>query len=409
MLKFSIKNAFRKKTIAILASAGIGFGLMLMFVLGAFNAGVSAQFEENFSKVAGVVSVTEADKPGPFSELPLDTMDIILDSEIGNDAIAYNVKMELSPALTSLYDENLTNDDDSISVLGINNTLDQSWEGPTTKILSGSSFATAQNETILDSRLQNLPDFNVAIGDKITLEYLAGTETWNLTVVGFYDQDDTGAPSFVPRVYSIYTDIETAWQISDAAGGERDIYTGIDIRFPATNNDEAQVYVQAIEELSNEGAFGGVAVDAFSLAEFQDAIADTLNIFNSFTLVISLITAIAGGMGIIVSQLMSVSSRKKEFAILKSTGWKNWHIFKNIIYESLTLGVLGALFGIGLGSLLIALIGNSSGIFGDIQTIVTPQLVTQVISFALSIGVIGGLYPGWKASRVRPVTVLKGE
>jgi len=99
----------------------------------------------------------------------------------------------------------------------------------------------------------------------------------------------------------------------------------------------------------------------------------------------------------------------KEFAILKSTGWKNRHIFKDVIYESLTLGILGAVIGLSIGVGLIYLLGGGLLPFGGISAIITWRGIIEVIAYALGLGIIGGLYPGVKASRVRPVVVLKGE
>jgi putative ABC transport system permease protein len=99
----------------------------------------------------------------------------------------------------------------------------------------------------------------------------------------------------------------------------------------------------------------------------------------------------------------------KEFAILKSTGWKNRHIFENVIFESLTLGILGAIIGISLGWILIAILSGDNSLFGSASAIVTPQGIIEVLAYAIGLGVLGGLYPGIKAARVRPVVVLKGE
>jgi len=67
MLRFSIKNAFRKKSTAILSSVGVGIGLMLVFVIGAFTAGVSAQFQQNLAETVGLVEVVEKGNLGSNS------------------------------------------------------------------------------------------------------------------------------------------------------------------------------------------------------------------------------------------------------------------------------------------------------------------------------------------------------
>jgi putative ABC transport system permease protein len=297
--------------------------------------------------------------------------------------------------------------------------MDAAWGGPSSNILSGRVFDPNKSEVILDSRLIPLEkNFTVGIGSNITLDLNPlpsplQVKITNLSVVGIYDQDDSGAPDFVPRTYYAYTSIETAWRLLNEST-EPDFqnhtgYSAVFLRFAVSDNQETEQYIQKIETISESGDLGGIYVEVFSLAQFQESIEDTLDIFGTFTTVISMITAIAGGMAIVVSQLMSVTSRMKEFAILKATGWKNRHIFQNIIFESLTMSTMGAVIGMALGGSFIGFLSSGASPFGPLSAIVTPGLVIQILSFAFVIGIIGGLYPGIKASRVRPVVVLKGE
>ncbi len=414
MIKFSVKNVFRKKGIAILSSAGIAIGLMLMFVLGAFSAGVNATFEENFSKVLGIVEITEKNPEGGFSKLPLNTTEILLDSELGDDILAYSVKLDAPFVFTSPYTGVFREGQagDILSLTGLNLTLDKDWNGPSVKVETGRNIIAGKKEILLDSRLLSTDQTSFKLGDQIIIYQNISpieNQTVNFTVVGTYFQEESGAPNFVPKSYNIYTSIEDLWTILGSSGRDNNTYSSVDLRFPSKNNNETNIYIEKIEELSNEGAFGDIFIFAFSLGQFQEGIQDTLSIFDTFTSIISLITAIAGGMSIVVSQLSSVSERKKEFAILKSTGWKNSHIFKDIVYESLTLGIMGAIFGVGLGFGIIQLFSSGAGPFGAINAVATPLLVLEIIGFGLSIGIIGGFYPGLKAARVRPVIVLKGD
>ena len=90
MLKFSIKNAFRKKSTAILASLGVAIGLMLVFVVGAYTAGVQAQFDDNLTRTLGIVTIIEESEVGPNSELPLDLPERLLNTEdVGDYIIDY--------------------------------------------------------------------------------------------------------------------------------------------------------------------------------------------------------------------------------------------------------------------------------------------------------------------------------
>ncbi|TXT62976.1 MAG: membrane protein of unknown function [Promethearchaeota archaeon] len=411
MLKFSIKNAFRKKLIAILASVGVGFGLMLVFVIGAFTAGVNATFQDNLTRSIGIIEIQEEGAQlESLSRLPIGTVDEIFETpDVGSSIISYNVETAAPSGFTDGYNSQLPNTGDSLTLVGINKSIDGEWEGVSTKITSGRLFNIEANETIIDSRLPSAATFNTSIGDKLEID-LGGGINVSLEITGIYNQEDLGAPSFVPRQYYIYTDMETLWNLLNLSGQTQSVYyTSIILRFDVTSIEETNSFVDKINDYSDNDGYTDVQVEAFSEAAFFQSFQETFEIFDSFAGVIGLITVLAGGMAIIVTQLLSVSSRMKEFAILKATGWKNRHIFENVIFESLTLGIVGALIGMGIGSFFIYFLSSGASPFGGISAIITYEGIIEVLLYALGLGILGGLYPGLKAARVRPVRVLKGE
>jgi len=414
MLKFSIKNAFRKKSTAILSSIGVGIGLMLVFVIGAFTAGVTAQFQENLSKTIGIVEILEKDVLGrENSHLPKNFTNVLYNTpNVGEDIFKLTVETQAPLFYTSNYsgEDNLVNPLDTLTLIGINLTLDQQWGGPTTNILQGNIFNLEQNETIIDSRLLSVAKFPISIGNIIKIKLdVGGTILANLTIVGVYQEDDIGAPSFVPREYYIYTDIQTLWNLLNISGLEINTYSSVKLRFNVKTTEETEKYVEEINTYSDSGGYDPIYVVATALSAFFESIEETFGLFNAFAGVIGFIAVLAGGTAIIVTQLMSVTTRLKEFAILKSTGWKNRHIFTNVIFESLTLGILGALIGLTLGSILVLFFSSGGSPFGGASAIITLEGIIEVVAYALGLGIIGGLFPGIKASRVRPVVVLKGE
>jgi len=412
LIKFSAKNAFRKRSTAILSSLGVAIGLMLVFVVGAYTAGVQAQFDDNLTRTLGIVNIIEETEiliPTPDSNLPLTIIsDLQNTNEVGEFIIDYNVECQAPYSYTTEYWDKLANPDDKLIVVGLNKTLDENWNGFTTRIIEGRNFEVGQNETIISSRLANSADFLVSIGNKIELILdLLGNETLDLTIVGIYQQIEDGTPPFVPREYPIYTDIQTIWDARNQSSDETNLYTMISLRFNVNSHKETLNIVDRINNFSNSGGYDPTYISAYSLYAFYESIEQNIEIIDSFTGILGIITALAGGMAIIVGQLMSVSSRMKEFAILKATGWKSRHIMLNIIFESLTLSLLGAGGGLAIGVLLIFLLSGNITAFGNTPIIITVPGIIQVVIYAVLLGVLGGLYPGIKASKVRPVKVLK--
>jgi len=124
---------------------------------------------------------------------------------------------------------------------------------------------------------------------------------------------------------------------------------------------------------------------------------------------ISFLAVLVGGLGMLNTMLMSVLERTREIGVLRALGWRRRQVLGQILGESLLLGgvggVLGALLGVGLGRLMRGL----PGIYGSIRMAFTPQVFAQALAVALIAGVVGGMYPAWRATRMRPVEALRYE
>ena len=136
----------------------------------------------------------------------------------------------------------------------------------------------------------------------------------------------------------------------------------------------------------------------------------------------------------------AVSRRVREFGTLKALGWKGRRIVGQVLGESMVIGVLGAVLGVGLGVLgarliaalspaLKATMGDAiqvsqggppgmreaaNALGGAAQTVtvnltapVSLELVGMAVALALAGALIAGAFGGWRASRLRPADALR--
>ncbi|MCJ7703364.1 MAG: ABC transporter permease [Anaerolineales bacterium] len=124
---------------------------------------------------------------------------------------------------------------------------------------------------------------------------------------------------------------------------------------------------------------------------------------------ISFLAIIVGGMGVMNTMLMTVLERTREIGVLRALGWRSRRILALILQEAVWLGLLGGLCGIliafGLGTLLgsIPMMGEALSLKWELDIFV------RAIALALFLGVLGGFYPAFRATRLQPVEALRYE
>jgi putative ABC transport system permease protein len=124
---------------------------------------------------------------------------------------------------------------------------------------------------------------------------------------------------------------------------------------------------------------------------------------------ISFLAVAVGGIGVLNTMLMSVLERTREIGVLRALGWRRRRVLGMIINESLLLGLLGGLVGILVAYGLTFLLNQ----IPMIGSILTPKwelvIFLRAVAVALLLGLLGGLYPAYRATRLQPVEALRYE
>jgi putative ABC transport system permease protein len=154
--------------------------------------------------------------------------------------------------------------------------------------------------------------------------------------------------------------------------------------------------------------------DEFQVQTADSQIQEVNKVFGIMKMVvggIAFVSLLVGGIGIMNIMLVSVTERTREVGIRKAIGAKRWHILSQFLIESAFLcligGLLGVLFGLALGFGLSALITHLA--HEPFPSVVSIQATLIALVFSAFWGIIFGVFPAWKASRLDPVEALRYE
>jgi len=155
------------------------------------------------------------------------------------------------------------------------------------------------------------------------------------------------------------------------------------------------------------------ANDDFSvrdLASAVDIITKVTNVLRYFLLAIGTISLIVGGVGIMNIMLLAVNQRIREVGLRKAVGAKNSDVWTQFLIESVFISFLGGVIGIIIG---IAISFVTAIIIQSLQYvwpfIISWQSILAAIGVSFAIGLIFGIYPAGKASRISPMEALRYE
>ena len=120
---------------------------------------------------------------------------------------------------------------------------------------------------------------------------------------------------------------------------------------------------------------------------------------------IASISLLVGGIGIMNTLLVSVTERTREIGIRMAVGAKRRQIMSQFLVESAVLSLVGGAIGIGVG---VAAAKLTTALAGW-PTIISPSFLVIAFVFSATVGVVFGLYPAHKASRLNPIDALRYE
>ena len=379
MYKFAFKNLWLKKTRSGLALLGLAVAIIGVIGLISISGGIRESVTESVAKVQGIYVIKEDSLDPVFSTLPLSYEDD-LEKIQGVKAVA----PEIWGIITTVEGETTLTQGmmSAVMYIGIE-------PSKTLKLTDGGVY----NQNMKKGRfLRSSDKYSAVISQELADEYKKGVgssieliDETKFTIVGIYETGTT----FLDMAIIIPMDVAR-----DFADMDSDHVSSfyVDVDNPAQ-----------VEAVAAKIQFKLDDIDAKSGSQAAEEFSSLIAQIDVFFVIISSIAIIVGGLGILNMMLMSVMERTREFGILKAIGWTRSNIMQLIVFESLFIGIVGGAIGCILG--LAGVLALEP--FLPFSPAPTLLLVAAAFLLAVTLSVLGGLYPAWKASKLDPVTAIR--
>lgn len=381
-----LRDIFRRKGRSILTITGIAVGVFALVVLGAVAEDMSVLLHRSGSVYDRSVTVVEG-KSGNYVGMSLGSRP--LPPETLTKMRAYPGVSRVSPQTNVMIDDKVT----SIPPMILGGEADSPDYAGFTLAQGRRLQPGERGVAVLGTDLAKKRGLKV--GDTVELRGM------KFTVVGVYD-----------RTYMTVTDAAAFVPLADA---QQIFYNRLPDAFkrnvkPSDLVLQANVYGVKGENLDNLASrmgrdIGGIlASGPTKMKQAQGAI---ISLINTIVWSVGLIALIVSTLSIVNTMSMAVGERTREIGVKRALGATRGRIGRDVLAESALMGALGGLGGLALGvlvaTLLNAVIVSATG---TSMLLVTGRLVVGTLAFAVVLGVIGGLGPARRASRLDPATAL---
>ncbi|HQL80590.1 MAG TPA: ABC transporter permease [Spirochaetota bacterium] len=389
--QIAYKNLLRKKTRTILTITGISLSAWVLVSLLGFNRGYESALNRDIDSMGYQVLVTAKGCPYEAATLMLKggTGLRYMNESIAADIMKYNEVRKITPMLMqAVFDPDKGESGGISAYLGVDPATFPGMKGYF-KFQQGAWFTDPDaNEAVMGYEAAELEQREV--GDKI----LIPEKKVELTVVGVLKRTGTQDDG------TIFVPIQAVQRIFGQAGR----LTAIGVQ--VNKNADMAAVEQKMYDLPD--------VQVVSLAQVKQTIISLVATARVMVLSIAVIAVLIAMVGVVNTILMSVFERFQEIGILKSTGAMPGDVFRLIWIETFILCLAGGIVGNALAfaleaatDLLIRRLLPYSPTGSLVQ--IDAPLALAAMAAIIGIGLLAGLYPAWRAARIRPIESIRSQ
>jgi putative ABC transport system permease protein len=369
-IRMAVRALLRNKLRSFLTTLGIIIGVFAVIAMVAIGEGAKAQVEQTFASMGSNIVIvmpgtsTQGGAMGGMGSLPTLTWEDL--RALRNEASAIKA---VAPVLRSAAQVQSEDQNWTTTVIGSSPEI---FEIRAWKIESGQTI-----------RIKNVPFTVVGLLEKKGQSAMG------------QDQDDQ---IFIPQ---------STWQ-SKIQGGLQKFVNGMIMMTAVSQEAIPKAESQIKDILRDRHHIEPGMDDDFSvrnLSDMANAVESSTRVFTGLLASIAAVSLLVGGIGIMNIMLVSVTERTREIGLRMAVGARRRHILAQFLVEALVLSIAGGLVGVVGGFYAARALSESFGW----PMLFRTETVMLAVGFSGAVGIVFGIFPARKASRLDPITALRYE
>ncbi|MDZ4182246.1 MAG: ABC transporter permease [Candidatus Cloacimonadaceae bacterium] len=255
-------------------------------------------------------------------------------------------------------------------------------------------LGSTMNKELFGSR-NSLGEYVVLKGQKLMVVGVLARKYW---------QNQGGSGAFGDNALEYLNRrafVPISTMMSKLSPGER--ISSIEIK--ASDPESAKVLRQEIEGIILNLKQGKRLFSVSSAQEELDKMKQNTMIFSAVFILIAVISLLVGGIVIMNIMLASIKERTREIGVRIAVGARSFDVFIQFLVQTVLITGLGGVFGVLLGLSILGGIGD----YLNIKVVASVSMVFVALVVSVGVGLVFGIMPAYRASRLDPVVALREE